>query len=57
MEPQKKSVSVDITKHIRKFINYAGNEITREEALGLRPKINNDKQEVDGDKKGTEEEN
>lgn len=37
----KRSVGINITKHIRKFINYEGNEITREEALGIsKPSIN-----------------
>jgi len=52
----KRNVSVDITKHVRKFINFAGDEITREEALGIRkaplinkPKVGGDK---DGDNKG-----
>jgi hypothetical protein len=56
MDEQKRSVSVDITKHVRKFINFAGDEITREEALGIKkaptinkPKVGGDK---DGDNKG-----
>jgi len=32
--PQKKHVAVDITKHTKTFINFSGNEISREEALG-----------------------
>lgn len=41
MEEQKRSVGINITKHVRKFINYQGDEITREEALGIsKPSVN-----------------
>jgi len=32
----KKHVAIDITKHNKTFINFGGNEISREEALGGR---------------------
>jgi len=49
LEPQKKKVSIDITKHTRTSINGQGNEISREEALGgLKPKINIGQPQVSG---------
>lgn len=37
----KPRIKIDITKHIKTFINAKGEEITREEALGKKPKTDN----------------
>jgi len=51
----KRRVSVGITNHIKKFINFKGDEISREQALGLKPKINIGEPKVDTDENKTEE--
>ena len=48
MEEQKKKVTIDITNHKRTFINFQGNEIPREQALGGRGKVNISQPQVAG---------
>lgn len=43
----KKHVAIDITKHNKTFINFGGNEISKEEALGGRGRVNISEPKVD----------
>lgn len=47
----KKKIAIDIKKHERTFINYAGQEISREEALTGRSSSPQNQQEDAGSQK------